>query len=196
MARVRQVPNPTDLDLRLLRVFETVVRAGSFTAAEVELNKSKSSISMDISTLERRLGLKLCRRGRSGFALTSQGKKIHAITLDLFNHLQEFRGRVGQVASRIEGVLAVAMDDNFPVVACTELSEAIRMFSITNPAVFLSVRASSPEHVVQLVLEGSADLGMTAVPRHIPELLIEPMFEETMVLFCGNKHPLFDIAES
>src|SRR5262245_57600290 len=103
MAETRQLPDPNDFDLRLLRVFESVVRAGSFTAAEVGLNKSKSAISMDISTLETRLGLKLCRRGRGGFALTPHGKEIYELTLDLFKRLHEFRDRVGHVASRLGG---------------------------------------------------------------------------------------------
>ncbi|MFM7786129.1 MAG: LysR family transcriptional regulator, partial [Gammaproteobacteria bacterium] len=59
----------TDLDLRLLRVFRTVVESGGFAAAELALNVGRSTISKQIKDLETRLGMRLCRRGRGGFAL-------------------------------------------------------------------------------------------------------------------------------
>jgi DNA-binding transcriptional LysR family regulator len=61
------------VDLRLLRVFATVVEARGFTAAQTILNVSGSTISNQISALETRLGVKLCRRGRAGFKLTEDG---------------------------------------------------------------------------------------------------------------------------
>jgi LysR family transcriptional regulator, transcriptional activator for bauABCD operon len=191
MTNARKIPGPTDFDLRLLRVFEAVVRAGSFTAAELVLNKSKSSISMDISALEGRLGLKLCRRGRGGFSLTSQGEEIHALAMDLFQDLNDFRDRVGKVASRVGGELNTVMDDDFPVVAQIPLLEALRNFNSAHPEVFLTIRTTSPEHVVQLVLDGTAQVGISAVPRNVPEVELSPLFSELMVLLCGARHPLF-----
>jgi DNA-binding transcriptional LysR family regulator len=64
------------VDLRLLRVFATVVEARGFTAAQTILNVSGSTISNQISALETRLGVKLCRRGRAGFKLTEDGELI------------------------------------------------------------------------------------------------------------------------
>ena len=60
-------------DLRLFRLFMTVVEAGGFTAAQSELNLSLSTISTHFAELEGRLGVRLCRRGRSGFKLTEEG---------------------------------------------------------------------------------------------------------------------------
>ena len=60
----------SDMDLRLLRVFRSVVECGGMAAAELELNIATSTISRHIKDLETRLGLTLCRRGRGGFALT------------------------------------------------------------------------------------------------------------------------------
>ena len=192
----RKFPDPTDLDLRLLRVFDAVARAGSFTAAEVMLNKSKSSISMDIAALETRLGLKLCRRGRAGFALTEQGKELHALGAELFRHLSDFRDRVGKVASRVGGELTVVMDDNFPFGVQAQLTRAIRSFNAAHPDVFLTLLTSSPEQVTQLVLDGSADLGISAIPRSVPEVSMHPLFDEVMTLYCAAGHPLFSRPEA
>ncbi len=63
----------TGSDIRLLRVFEAVVKNGGFTAAQGELNISQSTISNHITALEQRLGVTLHQRGRGGFWLTDKG---------------------------------------------------------------------------------------------------------------------------
>ena len=73
----------SDMDIRLLRVFKSVVECGGMAAAELELNIGISTVSRHIKDLETRLGLTLCRRGRAGFALTSEGEQIYAETLRL-----------------------------------------------------------------------------------------------------------------
>ncbi|PKO81130.1 MAG: LysR family transcriptional regulator, partial [Betaproteobacteria bacterium HGW-Betaproteobacteria-13] len=45
-----------DVDLRLLRVFDVVVRCGGLSAAQAELNVGQSTISMQLAQLEVRLG--------------------------------------------------------------------------------------------------------------------------------------------
>ena len=49
----------SDMDLRLLRVFRTVVDCGGMAAAELELNIGTSTVSRHIKDLETRLGLVL-----------------------------------------------------------------------------------------------------------------------------------------
>jgi DNA-binding transcriptional LysR family regulator len=86
----------SDMDLRLLRVFRSVVECGGMAAAELELNIGTSTISRHIKDLETRLGLTLCRRGRGGFALTPEGQRMYAETLRLLaatDALSQQRGR-------------------------------------------------------------------------------------------------------
>ena len=66
-----------DADLRLLRIFATVVECKGFAVAQAELNLSASSISGYISALEQRLGVRLCTRGRAGFSITDKGAVIY-----------------------------------------------------------------------------------------------------------------------
>jgi DNA-binding transcriptional LysR family regulator len=91
----------SDMDLRLLRVFRSVVECGGMAAAELELNIATSTISRHIKDLETRLGLTLCRRGRSGFALTPEGERIHAETLRLLAATDGFRASVDDIHQRM-----------------------------------------------------------------------------------------------
>ncbi|MBQ9475133.1 MAG: LysR family transcriptional regulator [Bacteroidales bacterium] len=57
-----------------LKVFETLVRIGSFTAAARELGISQPAVSQNISELEKSLGEKLFNRERGAVSLTDKGK--------------------------------------------------------------------------------------------------------------------------
>lgn len=81
----------SDMDIRLLPVFKTVVDCGGMAAAGLELHIGTSTVSRHIKDLETRPGLTLCRLGRAGFALTTEGEQIYAETLHLLSSVDAFR---------------------------------------------------------------------------------------------------------
>ncbi|MFZ4624037.1 MAG: LysR family transcriptional regulator, partial [Rhodoferax sp.] len=101
----------SDMDIRLLRVFKSVVECGGMAAAELELNIGTSTVSRHIKDLETRLGLTLCRRGRAGFALTPEGQQIYTETLRLLTGVDAFRSRVDEIHQRMGGQLQIAVFD-------------------------------------------------------------------------------------
>ena len=56
-----------------LRVFDTVARCGSFTAAARELGISQPAVSQNIAELEKTLGVTLFERTRTSVSLTGKG---------------------------------------------------------------------------------------------------------------------------
>ncbi|MDU1797383.1 MAG: HTH-type transcriptional activator BauR, partial [Pseudomonas aeruginosa] len=84
----------SDFDIRLLRIFKTIVECGSFSAAESTLGLSRSAISLHMGDLEKRLGMRLCQRGRAGFALTDEGREVYRATQTLLAALEGFRAEV------------------------------------------------------------------------------------------------------
>lgn len=87
------LPTLSTADLKLLRVFVAVVHSGGFSAARTELNVSQPTISIKISDLESRLGMRLCDRGRGGFKLTAEGQRVYEASLNLFRSLDTFGWR-------------------------------------------------------------------------------------------------------
>ena len=66
-SRTTPIGRLSKTDLHLLAVFMTVVENGGFAAAQVTLNVGQSTVSRHIGDLEKRLGMRLCQRGRVGF---------------------------------------------------------------------------------------------------------------------------------
>jgi DNA-binding transcriptional LysR family regulator len=65
-----------DLRLDQLRTFTCVAAAGSMTRAARELNYAQSTVSLHISTLEKRVGAALFVRRADGLVLTLVGERL------------------------------------------------------------------------------------------------------------------------
>jgi LysR family transcriptional regulator, transcriptional activator for bauABCD operon len=184
----------SDIDLRLLRVFMTVVRCGGFAASQAVLNVSQANVSMQMKQLEERLGVRLCHRGRSGFWLTEEGKEVHEASLSLFRSLDEFRTSVAYSSGRIAGRLYISVIDNSIFNADFRLHRAIRRLKEQDSRSEVVLHVVAPNEVEQMVLDGSCDLGIGFFPARRQGLEYQPLFTSRMNLYCGREHPLFDRA--
>lgn len=185
----------TDKDIFLLKIFEAVVRAGGYAAAEACLNKSKSAISMHILALETRLGKPLCYRGRSGFSLTPEGEQIYQICKEMFSDIEKYRERLNSVSPLVGGALSVAIEDSV-YGRLHVLEEVLGNFNRESEVTFLEVAIVSPERLLQMLLDGTADIGIGAISREIADSKMHFLYEEELALYCGDKHPLYAIPDS
>ena len=99
-------------DIHLLRVFIAVVEAGGYSKAQTLLNLTHSTISTQIINLETRLGMRLCRRDRVGFAVTDHGEKIYRFAKELVRSCEEFVGDLQRIKHEVSGELRIATADS------------------------------------------------------------------------------------
>jgi len=184
-----------DIDLRLLRVFKSVVDAGGFTAAELQLNLANSTISNYISDLEKRLDMRLCERGRSGFSLTSHGQVVYDATLDLFGSIDSFRNRVNQTHNRLIGQLHLGFAEHMLGSQDSIIVQALKLFSKEAPDVNIHITTMSSDDVTTAVLDKKVDIGLTVITQDFHELNCINLFDEQMQLYCAQGHPLYDMPE-
>jgi len=184
--------NLSEADIRLLRVFTAVVDAGGFSAAQIDLNVSQSTISTHMTALEQRLGVRLCERGRSGFRLTERGQLIYQAAQRLFAAIDEFRSDAGAARNCLTGSLVVGIVDSLIANPDCKLHRAIGSFNQLAPEVQITLRVTSPSEIERVVLDGNCDLGLGTCGQHSPYLEYEDIFNEQQVLYCGAGHPLFD----
>jgi DNA-binding transcriptional LysR family regulator len=180
------------MDLRLLRVFRSVVECGGMAAAELELNIATSTISRHIKDLETRLGLTLCRRGRGGFALTPEGERIHAETLRLLAATDGFRASVDDIHQRMGGELHLAVFDKTASNPEARIAQAVALFRAQAPEVALNLHVGSLNLIERGVMDGQFQLGIIPEHRRSDSLAYDELFGETMLLYCGAAHPLFE----
>jgi len=180
-----------DVDLRLLKVFKSVVECGGMAAAELELNIDTSTISRHVKDLEDRLGMVLCRRGRAGFAVSAEGQRVYEETLHLLASVEAFRSRIDDIHQRLRGTLEVAVFDKTASNPQAHIGEAIARFADAAPEVALSLHVASISSIERGVLDGSFQVGIIPAHRQSGTLAYADLFDETMLLYCGAGHALF-----
>ncbi|MBP2312662.1 LysR family transcriptional regulator [Azospirillum soli] len=190
----RPLTGVNDADIRLLRVFKTVVECEGFSAAEVELNISRAAISLHMADLERRLGLRLCRRGRAGFLLTDEGRLAYEATLRLLAGLESFRSEINAAHRRLRGELNIGITDNLVTMPQMRVTNALRGLKQQGPEVRVNIRMIPPNEIERGVLDGRLHVGVVPTRRVLPGLERFTLYEEESRLYCGQKHPLFDAA--
>lgn len=181
----------TNADFRLLQVFKTVVEAGGFAAAQLLLNVSQPALSIQMSQLEERLGVRLCQRGRAGFRLTEEGQQVYESSVRLLNAAAEFGAQLEAMQGRLVGELHLGIVDSVATNPDFRLSETIALFKRRGGAVQLALHVAPPPEIERAVLDGRYHFGIGHFPTRIGALAYRFLFREEHRLYVGRDHPLF-----
>lgn len=185
-------PALSKADLHLLYVFCTVAEVRGFSAAQITLNVSASTISRQIADLETRLGMRLCQRGRKGFRLTDKGEIVYSASHKLFAALDQFSETVDGTRGKLVGRLTVATVDNWVFNDAAPVMGALREFSELAPDVSIDLHSLAPDDIEMDVQDGRIAIGVGVFHKHKPGLVYELLAEENIGLYCAHGHPLFD----
>jgi len=192
LARALPAGAVTDFDIRLLRVFKAVAECGGFSAAEGELGISRSAISLHMGDLEKRLGLKLCRRGRGGFALTEEGREVLEGTRRLLAGLEAFRTEVNALHHSLRGELNIGITDTLVSSPEMRLTHALASLKRQGPDVCINIHMDPPDEIARAVLDGRFHVGVVPAVNLPASIDAEELYEERSRLYCARSHPLFD----
>jgi DNA-binding transcriptional LysR family regulator len=185
----------SDFELRLLRVFRVVVECEGFTAAETELGITRSTISKHISDLETRLGARLCERGRSGFALTSEGRIVYEATAQLLMAVEEFRSRINQFHADLVGELHIGLIDTMVTMEESGLLNTLTRYTRRNPNVRLNIMVGTEGEIDRAVRDRRLHVGVTVKRGKVPGVSVTPLATETSYLYCARGHEAFELSD-
>lgn len=187
----RPLPPLRDINLGLLHVYRTTVECGGFSQAQAELGISRSTISTHMSNLETRLGLTLCRRGRSGCALTERGRLVYESASKFLTVLKGFRSELGELHGRVTGEIKIGMVDNLTSNSSCKLYEAIEKFRAQTQDVHLIIQVVAPNQIDNWLTRGLLHLAIVANLPSSDAVHSETIFHERQELYCSSAHPSF-----
>ncbi|THJ30690.1 LysR family transcriptional regulator [Lampropedia aestuarii] len=189
--RSQALKQVADLDIRLLRVFKTVVEAGSFAGAESALGITPSAISVHMSDLEARLGMRLCQRGRAGFALTDQGREVLRATETLLAAVEDFRGEINQLHRSLRGDLNVGLINNLVTEPRMQVTSALEFISRQSSEVRINLSMNTPSEIELGLMDGRMHVGVLPWIASLSGLEYRALYDEQSLLYCSERHPLF-----
>ncbi|NVK24943.1 MAG: LysR family transcriptional regulator [Gammaproteobacteria bacterium] len=191
------IPKPvTEYDLRLLKVFVSVVEQNGFSNAAAVLGITRSTISVHMSNLETRMKLKLCNRGRSGFSLTAEGQSVYHAVVQLFKSFDEFSLIVASLDDELKGELIILCADQLDRVKQRKLGSVIAYLNEQAPGLHIVFDGDSVPNIEQQLLQDKAHVGLFPNYQAIEGLEYHALFTESIYLCCSNRHPFFDFTDS
>lgn len=173
--------------LRIIR--ETVRRNFNLTEVGNALFTSQSGVSKHIKDLEDELGVELfVRKGKRLLGLTDPGKDLLVLVERMLHDARNIKTLAEQYSQRDVGQLTVAATHTQARYA---LPRVIAEFKKAFPRVHLKLHQGSPQEIVDLLLEGEADIGIAteAIHEH-PELAFFPFYRWHHALVVPSGHPL------
>lgn len=184
-----------DADIKLLRVFRGIAECGGFAQAQAHLGISLPSISMQVSALEQRLGVRLCDRGRGGFKLTTDGEQILAEADTLFHSLDQFNNAVRNISGKLVGKLVIGIEPATITSPGLRMADTLKRFFDKANDVNLTLWTLPVTDLQKLIIDGICQIGIGAFDQRVSGLVYEDVFVEEHLLYCGDRHRLFGISD-
>ena len=167
------------MDLRALRYFLSVAQLGGITRAAQALNVAQPALSRQIRKLEEELGVTLLLRRPRGVELTPAGAKLLERAEAVFQSLRDTAEELRSGPLAGTGRISLGVP---PAMGVMLVPELMRRFRATLPQAALHVREGVGHWLVEWVLEQRVDLAVVHNPPRLPELEVEPLIVERMVL--------------
>jgi len=175
-------------EIRLRYLYEAA-RLGTMHAASEQLDVATSSISRQIATLEKDLGLLLIESGRRRIKLTEAGEAACAHYREARAHEELFLSRLEELKSIRTGKVELAVGEAF---ITDRFSQNLHEFMNVYPDMTVRVRMGGTNDTVALVRDDEAHFGLIFdVPR-------DPKVRERMSLAQPLKlmiHPDHELAK-
>ena len=174
------------MDTRQLAAFCAVVERKSFSQAAERLGVTQPAVSLQVRSLEKRLGQKLLdRSGRrvepteAGLALYRGAQRLLALEGQLLEELAA--GSEGELSGTLEvGASTGPGSTVVPVLLCE--------FQRENPGVAISLSISDTQTVVDRVAERELELGVVGAARRHRGVAFELFLRDEVVLACPPGH--------
>ena len=175
------------MDVRQLATLVAIADHGTFSSAARALYTVQSNVSSHIARLEKELGVTLVDRAQGG--LTEDGARVveraRRILIEIDDIAADMASRHADVAGQTRiGVIGTTARWLIP--------RFLGRLSDEHPHVRVILQEGATSSLVPNVLTGQLNGAILHLPVDDPELVIEPLFAEDLLLLAAEGHPLAD----
>ncbi len=172
------------MDLRQLSALVAIADHGSFSSAARALYTVQSNISGHISRLEKELGVILVDRQRGG--LTDDGGLVVERARRILREMDDISADMASRGDSVSG------DSRLGVIGTTArwlMPQLLPAISHDHPLVHVTVYEGSTTTLIPRLVAGYLDACIVHLPVDDPELVVEPLFAEDLIVVVHNGHP-------
>ncbi|WP_372885243.1 LysR substrate-binding domain-containing protein [Shimia sp.] len=174
--------------LQQMRLFEAVARHRSITRAAQEVNLTQPSVSMQVKTLEDKIGLPLTEQIGKRLYLTPVGEEVAAASRDILGRLGEMVATLEDMHREVAGPLSVAVVST----AKYFLPQLLGDFKRRYPKVEPRLQIANRETMLARIAENADDLYIMGQPPEEKPVVATPFLENVIAFVARSDHPLAD----
>lgn len=175
------------MDLRQLTTLVAIADHGSFSAAARALYTVQSNVSGHIARLERELGVVLIDRQRG--SLTEDGVVVTERARRILHELDDISAEMSSRGDEVRG------DTRLGVIGTTArwmVPALLADLSRQHPHVHITVHEGNTTNLLPRLVAGHIDAAILHLPVDDPEVEVEPLFAEDLILLMHTDHHLAD----
>jgi DNA-binding transcriptional LysR family regulator len=171
-----------------VRVFMSVVQAGSMGKAAIRLRTSQSAVSRTIADLERSLGVRLFDRSKTGIEATPYGRALMKRGIAVFDELRHGIKELEFLADPTAGEAKVAASI---AVAVSLASAVIDRLSMRCPRLAFDLLAADTVTATRALEERKVDLAIVHIIEQVDRdhMNVEILWHEPHVVVAGARSP-------
>src|SRR5919198_3944040 len=178
------------MDTRQLAAFCAVVERRSFSQAAEQLGITQPAVSLQIRSLEKRLGLQLLDRSGRRVEPTEAGRRLYRSAQRLLALEEQLLAELGDEAEgELTGRLEIGASTG---PGGTVLPVALAEFQQLHPGVHVALQVSDTQRVVEQVARREIELGVVGAARRHRGVVFEPFFRDEVVLAVPDGHRFAD----
>jgi DNA-binding transcriptional LysR family regulator len=162
---------------------------GSISRASRRLGVAQPTLSQQLRALELRHSVALFDGRRQPLELTETGRRLLALTGELFALADEVEQVLDQAASVTEAVLRIGSDS--PIYA----ARLVAIYLGQNPAASVRVRIGNAEEVVVWLRDGQLDAAIASDPPIEDAFAYQPLYRDQLAVVLPLSHPLAERTE-
>ncbi|HET7901424.1 MAG TPA: LysR family transcriptional regulator [Candidatus Nanopelagicales bacterium] len=149
------------LDIRRLQVLAAVVDTGSVTAAATRLGYTPSSISQQLSTLERETGVPLFEKNGRGIRATDAGLLLAEHASTILRTVEEAEQAVEDIRLGRSGRVRVM---SFTSAGDSLLPAAVAHLRTTQPGLYVATTIGETDQALQMLRDNLLDIALVLEP--------------------------------
>jgi LysR family hydrogen peroxide-inducible transcriptional activator len=175
------------MDVRQLATLVAIADHGTFSAAARALYTVQSNVSSHIARLEKELGVTLVDRTQGG--LTEDGTRVVERARRILNEIDDITADMSSRHTNVSGQTRLGV---IGTTARWLIPGFLNRLGERHPSVRVIVQEGATSSLVPNVLTGQLNAAIVHLPVDDPELVIEPLFAEDLLLLAADGHPLAD----
>lgn len=175
------------LNLRQIEVFRAVMITGSISGASQLLFVSQPAISRLLAHSESKIGFALFERIKGRLHATPEAKKLLREVESVYASVLRVNQLASDLAEHREGILNVVSS---PSVGQMLIPQAIAAVRQKNSHVKVSLQLLGFAPLLDRILAGQADVGVTILPTTHPNVASQRLGTGRLVCACPPDHPL------